>query len=96
MGLLPILAIYPAAIAARRLQLDGSLDTLDDHFDLVNHDRVVYQQYHHHDNGNNDADGAGAEFSGVIPRLSTVWGGQMLMLDVGSPSPLPFDRPGVH
>jgi len=41
----------------------GVLDTLDDHFDLVDHDhdRVVYQQYHHHDNGNNAAAGAGAE-----------------------------------
>jgi len=46
----------------------GVLDTLDDHFDLVDQDRVVYQcmyqqyqQYHHHDNGNNDAAGAEAE-----------------------------------
>ena len=36
------------------------LDTLDDHFDLVDHDRAVYQQYHqynhnhhHHDNTGN-------------------------------------------
>ena len=34
------------------------------------------------------------EFPGVIPRLSTIWGGSNV--DVWSPSLPPFSRPGVH
>ena len=48
----------------------GVLDTLDDHLDLVDHDRVVYQQYHHHDNGNNAAAGAGAEYAADLPTAA--------------------------
>ena len=54
----------------------GVLDTLDDHFDLVDHDRVVYQQYHHHDNGDNAAAGAGAgagaEYAAALPTAASV------------------------
>ena len=52
----------------------GVLDTLNDHFDLVDHDRVVNQQYHHHDNGNNAAAGAGAEYAADLPTAARAVG----------------------
>ena len=49
----------------------GVLDTLDDHFDLVDQQ---YHQYHHHDNGNNAAAGAGAEYAADLPTAARAVG----------------------
>ncbi|KAL3763519.1 hypothetical protein ACHAWU_009203, partial [Discostella pseudostelligera] len=61
----------------------GVLDTLDDHFDLVDHDRVVYQQYHHHDNGDNAAAGAGAEYAAALPTAASVDSANVVVVGAG-------------
>ena len=51
----------------------GILDTLDDHFDLVDHDRLVYQQYHqfqHNPYNGNAASGAGDVASTTPPAAA--------------------------